>query len=194
MRRIKPTFAMTLWLVNASSVDQTLRAGHSTMIVRRGLRMRMKYFLLATVLASASAIASPETDLKHCVAEANRNSNVNAARDCFITFTNRFSANTPIANGIVLRNVDHDDGYIIYNFQLTNVDYNTGSEQSLQLLEEIRNWLDSEDATKSQRKGYCKTLGKARDVFEDGAIMRFYDKKGLFITLKVIEASECESH
>jgi hypothetical protein len=44
-------------------------------------------------------------------------------------------------------------------------------------LEEIRNWLDSEDATKSQRKGYCKTLGKARDVFEDGAIMRFYDKK-----------------
>jgi hypothetical protein len=26
LRRIKPTFAMTLWLVNASSVDQTLRS------------------------------------------------------------------------------------------------------------------------------------------------------------------------
>ncbi|SSH54034.1 Uncharacterised protein [Klebsiella pneumoniae] len=115
----------------------------------------------------------------------------NAVRDCFLTYMNYSTTSVPIADGIVLKNFSHNNGYIVYNFQLSNLVFTPGSPPSEKAVKALKGWIDSEDVSRSQKIGYCEKLGQARDLFEDGAIVRYYDKNGLFITQKVIPASEC---
>ncbi|HCL5638232.1 TPA: hypothetical protein N2N45_004315 [Klebsiella aerogenes] len=153
--------------------------------------MKKKLALLSLALVTSSVFASPDTEFKKCIDDAVNRENVTDARACFIRYINFTSSGITVTKGITLNSFGDQNGYLVYNFVLDKFRYDLGNPKSEQQKQTIMASINSKKSMNMQAQTYCG-MKSVRPLFDQGAIVRYYDNMQKLITQKIIPASECD--